>query len=172
MTQEIVRELVGGVWVTRPKDQTGGVGSQTVKSYRALITNADLVEGQDHVDLPFTIPADEVIVYTSTVLLETFDDGGMFDPAYIAVQPSGSAVVSKEVNLLDPPTVAEGITYGKDATGNGTGFIGDDTLMRPTPVVADSDPTLLALYIGNADGDGSAGQALVIVVTVPKTATV
>ncbi len=28
MTQEIVRELVDGVWVTRPKDQTGGGGSQ------------------------------------------------------------------------------------------------------------------------------------------------
>ncbi len=39
MTQEIVRELVDGVWVTRPKDQTGGGGSQPALCVRdALFT--------------------------------------------------------------------------------------------------------------------------------------
>ncbi len=168
---DIVRRSAGGTgpWKTEPERTSGG-GSQTIKSYRALITYADLVEGQDHVDLPFTIPADEVVIYSSVTLLEIFNDGSMFDPANL-VWGASQVVVGPDVNLLVSPQTADGATEGKSATSYGSGNVGESFLSRYFPVVPGGDPLQFSLAVGGIAGDGTTGQVLVILITVPKAAT-
>ncbi len=66
MTQEIVRELVGGVWVTRPKDQGGSSGSQPGLVGPITVTFEDVValtgEGEGYYVIPvYTLPAGSML---------------------------------------------------------------------------------------------------------------
>ncbi len=117
MTQEIVRELVDGVWVTRPKDQSGGGGSQTANA----IAVTSLING--HFDLATDCEAGvgaRVLVQGQSVaaddgvyIADTDDVLSTRDPAFPvgAVIGSGAIVTCYEAHLYDTIGSALGSFY-------------------------------------------------------------
>ncbi len=131
MTQEIVRELVDGVWVTRPKDQTGGGGSQPLGYLAQRVLTFAETPGAGTYTASLVLPAGahvlEVVAFTiagpwdaDAAVLDTGDTA--FPQGYF----KAGDLVGQMVHAYDPPTsVGEADSWVDPQYGDWGGGIPD-----------------------------------------------
>ncbi len=153
MTQEIVRALVDGVWVTEVASASGGSQPNTV-TYADTVTYAELVAaGPGHTKQLRELPDGSVVISCGVIVTEEFNSTGA-DAGFAIVDAGGSDT------LFDFTTV--------DLTSNGNygpysqGFaIVPSLTTRSIPLIATGDPLPLIFNLASFAGDGSTGSVVV-----------
>ncbi len=152
MTQEIVRELIDGVWVTRPKDQTGGGGSQTVKRARFpfAFDTAGILTGV----VAYTPDAGDILIGTYWSTPTAWDGTTPF--AYLYAQ--GETYTSKYMMSVD-------LTGANDSGNAGihAKLIPGSNVDVADAYVLDGTPLKVIVDDGNGGDPGSAAGSTELV---------
>ncbi len=166
MTQEIVRALVNGVWVTEVANQGGGGGAQPGALYQIIraVTFEDFIPdgglGQGLSTVFYTVAADEVVLAAGIRVTEAFDDSST--PEFGVADETNS--INLILNAATPPgpglpTARAGLVtlFGQEA-GNTADW--KDNL-NISPLTPETIPVGLICFNGTGNGwigDGLTGS--------------